>query len=50
MGTGPIPKSAIDAHVQGWPQGEADMFRYVIRQMDGLLLERRAAEAKKPKG
>lgn len=39
MGVGPIPASAIDRHVAGWHYEDADMFRAVIRAMDGVYLE-----------
>lgn len=38
MAMGTIPKSSIDAHVVGWPDEDAQMFRACIRAMDGVYL------------
>lgn len=46
MGVGPIPKGAIDRHVAGWPKAEAALFWRLIRMLDNMFLERRAAESK----
>lgn len=40
MGVGPIPQSAIDRHVAGWSDEDADMFEFCIREMDGVYLMR----------
>jgi hypothetical protein len=37
-GAGPIPASSIDRHTAGWPEAEADTFRYAIRSMDRAFL------------
>ncbi len=37
-GAGPIPMSAIEAHVAGWRYDDADMFRAVIRAMDSAYM------------
>lgn len=37
-GPGPIPAASIIRHVEGWPDDEADMFRFVIRQLDQAYL------------
>lgn len=36
---GPIPAASIDRHVAGWNYVDADMFRSIIRAMDGAYLE-----------
>lgn len=38
MGIGPIPQSAIDRHVVGWDDEDADLFEFCIREMDGVYL------------
>lgn len=35
---GPIPKSSIDRHVDGWPDAEAEVFRHAIRSLDQVYL------------
>ena len=37
--SGPIPKGAIDRHVRGWLDDEADIFRHVIRAMDSAFMK-----------
>ena len=37
-GVGPIPSATLDRYTAAWPQDEADMFRYVIRKLDGAYL------------
>lgn len=48
MATGPIPAASIDRHTAGWPRDDAELFRRVIRALDGAYLdaleERRKAE------
>lgn len=41
MGIGPIPKGAIDRHIQGWAGDDADLFRFVIREMDRAFIQSR---------
>lgn len=40
FGAGPIPGSAIEKHVAGWAYDDAEMFRFCIRELDGLYLMR----------
>lgn len=37
-GPGPIPSASISRHVEGWPEDEAETFRFVIRQLDQAYL------------
>ncbi len=38
MGIGPIPASAIDRHVAGWCDEDAEVFEFCIRRMDEAYL------------
>jgi hypothetical protein len=38
FGYGPIPASAIERHVAGWEDDDAEMFRICIRRMDELYM------------
>lgn len=38
LGIGPIPASAIDRHVAGWADDDADAFEFCIRRMDEVYL------------
>ena len=38
MGVGPIPASAVDRHVVGWLDEDAEMFEVCIREMDEAYL------------
>lgn len=40
MAVGPIPKSSIEKHTEGWPPDDAEMFRFCMRAMDAVYLER----------
>ena len=47
-GAGPIPSSSIARHVAGWPDVEANLFRHVIRALDGAWLKRQSPDAGAP--
>lgn len=47
-GAGPIPSSSIARHVAGWSDGEASMFRHVIRALDGAWLKRQSPDGEMP--
>jgi len=47
-GSGPIPSSSIARHVDGWLEGEAEMFRHVIRALDGAWLKRQSPDSEVP--
>jgi hypothetical protein len=38
MGLGPIPASAIDRHVAGWSDEDAEVFEFCIRRLDEVYL------------
>ncbi len=40
MGIGPIPAHAIDRHVAGWEDEDAEVFEFCIRRMDEAYLMR----------
>lgn len=37
-GAGPIPAATLDRYTAGWPDHEAEVFRYVMRAMDRAYL------------
>ncbi|WP_305096482.1 phage tail assembly chaperone [Croceibacterium aestuarii] len=39
MALGPIPASAIERHVAGWPYEDAEAFEHCIREMDGFYMK-----------
>lgn len=47
-GAGPIPAGSIERHIAGWPYGDAEMFRYVIRALDGAWLKRQKPDGDAP--
>lgn len=47
MVVGPIPKSSIDRHVEGWVYHDADMFRECIRAMDSVYLSKQNGDKTK---
>ena len=47
--TGPLPPASIDRHTAGWPRDDAEMFRRVMRALDGAYLDA-LEERRKAKG
>ena len=37
-GPGPIPASSLDRHTANWSEDEAEVFRFVIRELDRAYL------------
>lgn len=37
-GPGPIPAASLDRHTAGWPEDDAEVFRFVVREMDRAYL------------
>ena len=48
MAVGPIPHSTIMAHIDGWPQEDADMFEACMDAMDAVYLKSISSKSEKP--
>lgn len=40
MAPGPIPAASIERHTAGWPDDDAESFRFIIREMDRAYLSK----------